>query len=774
MKRNPLTVVARAVVLSAFVVLLVIVTTMCTTISGNGNRDGMTVSSTEIVRVNQVGYLPDDDKFAVVVADAQGESIDNFALVDFRTDEVVFQGSLEDPIDDANSGDQIRIARFSDVEGPGRFVIELEDGSRSPWFDIRSDVYHHALFSTLRSYTLQRSITDIHDPVSGLEREGGHEQDAEARLFFSDEYYDEGDTLDVRGGWYDAGDFGMYMPPSNVTVAQLLLAYEWSPDLFYEGQFAFPDTISRTMAGAPDILEEVRFNLEWMLRMQRPDGAVYHKNSGLRWPADGTLPAQDGQTRYVFGMSTFGTAGFAGATAMASRIYREYDEAFADELLEAAVAAFDYLEANPEPSFRFDEGQDQGSGPYDKETDLEERLWAAAELLRTTDDKRYEAYILDHDELAELLEEPTRDASWLDALILGQWAYINSESAEESRRDLAREAILDGAQELYEHVVDDGYNVALTADDYTWSSAKVTVARGNVLLKANAIEENADYEQAALDQLHYILGRNTNAYSYLTGVGQRTPANVHHRVMAGTGTQIPGLLVGGPNIHGGDPTLDSFIDKEAPPPGRAYLDHHDSWASNEYAIDYTAPVVFALAHFLSPSRDQVVLDDPPADAEPAEPLVLGVVEELLDEERLGTFSDPASTIDYTIAGDILVMDYYLNPGGWLGVVVAIQKSIEDIEGFRLEYRGTGSGKSFRFEIQDAEQVHFEYMFEDDSDQWQSLEVALEEFSIRGDYQPAGVNPAPDHTFNRALIDNFTFSPLGSGEDQLEIRALEVY
>ncbi len=731
------------------------------------------VEGLEPVRVSQVGYLPAREKLAVVVIEDEAQPFDEFLVRNVRTDEVVYEGELGEPVTDPNSQDVVQHADFSGLEEPGRYRVDVPGLGSSLWFDISEDVYHDALFVTSRSYTLQRSATSFRDPITGLELEGGHHQDAEAEMFFSDEFHEEGDTLDVLGGWYDAGDFGMYIPPSNVTVGQLLLAYEWNPDEFYEGQLAFPAGVEPVMEGAPDMLEEARFNLEWMLKMQRPDGAVYHKNSGLRWPPDATLPEDDTQTRYVFGKSTFGTAGFAGATAMAARLYEDYDQEFADELLHAAELAFDYLEENPEPEFRYDEGQDQGSGPYDKHEDSEERLWAAAELLRTTGDERYDEYIANNDSLDELLDEPSTYISWADALLFGHWAYVNAPAANEERRERARHAILAGAEEVYEQVQADGYNVTLEADEYYWSSAKGAVGRGNLLLKAHALEENVDYVEAALDQIAYIFGRNANSYSYLTGIGDRSPANPHHRISAGTGVEVPGLLVGGPNNQGGDPLLDSFLEEEDPPPAEAYLDLHGSWATNEYAIDYTAPVVFALSYFAFTEEEEIVEPEPEEDIEVGS-LEPGIIEAYLDEQELSTFSDGGSDVDYQVEDEVLSMDYRLRSGGWLGLVIAIEKDIYDIEGLRIEYRGEATGHDVRFEIQDAQQVHFQSHFVDDSEDWQTLEVAIDNFEVRGDWQPEGVDPDDDQPFDRALIDNITFSPLTSGQGRLEFRQIEAY
>lgn len=123
------------------------------------------------------------------------------------------------------------------------------------------------------------------------------------------------------------------------------------------------------------------------------------------------------------------------------------------------------------------------------------------------------------------------------------------------------------------------------------------MAKGNRLLYADAVESSEAYVRAALDQVHYVLGRTPTARSYVTGSGDAPPRNPHSRTVESTGVNVPGNLVGGPNADGGDPALDGLIDREDPSPAKCYLDETASYASNEPAIDYAAPLVVALAQF---------------------------------------------------------------------------------------------------------------------------------------------------------------------------------
>jgi endoglucanase len=547
--------------------------------------------SGDAVLVDQVGYRPGDEKRAVVRADAE-----SFAVHDAESGTEVASGDLSDPVTDGASGDTVRYAAFDDLSESGEYVVSA-GGVESASFAVGEGVWGRTLAEVGRRYTLRRANTAIDDPVTGLSLEPGHPQDREARIYFADEFHDEGDRLDVHGGWYDAGDYGKYVPPAAVTVGHLLLAYERHPDTFEVGQFAMPDGVSQAEreAGLPDLLAEVKFELEWFERMQRPDGALYHKVAGQQWPGMNVRPAEDTQTRYVFGLSTYGTAMAVGAFAMAARIYRSFDGGFADRMLENAVAGYEYLRDNPDAYFRSDEGQNGGSGAYRQDTDRTERFWAAAELLKTTGESRYAEYI--DAELADQVSSPARHAGWGDANLFGKWAYYTADAGSDAYRETVAGELTAAADELVAHVGEQGYNISLGLSDYFWGSNSLALGNGSLCLLADTVESNADYRAAARDQVHYVLGRTPTDRGYVTGSGERPPENPHSRPVASTGINVPGNVVGGPNNDGGDPDLDSFLASEDPAPAKSYLDVQGSYASNEPALDYAAPLVPLLAAF---------------------------------------------------------------------------------------------------------------------------------------------------------------------------------
>ncbi|SFR88356.1 endoglucanase [Halomicrobium zhouii] len=547
------------------------------------------------VLVDQVGYRPGDEKVAVVRTPAEA-----FDVVDVDSRSVVESGELGDEIDDESSGDTVRQADFSDLSTPGTYALRTADGSAGSYtFTVDEGVYGEALAATCRAYTLRRSNTEIDDDVTGLELRPGHTQDSEAKLYFSDEFHDEGEQIDVAGGWYDAADYGKYVPLAAVSVAQMLLAHERNPAVFESGQLGIDAALADETAPVwlPGLLAETRFELEWLEKMQREDGAVYHKVAGTEWPSFAP-PAADTQQRYVFGLSTFGTAQFAGAMALAARVYEEYDPAFASRALENAEAAWSFLLDNPEPYFRHDEGQNGGSSSYRNPGtlgDAGDRFWAAAELLKTTGESQYADYL--EREHADQFSAKPWPVEWYRTFPLGQWAYYTADAAAPDRRSSVEDAILAYADSQVQQIRRDGYNVALTEGQYYWGSTRVAIGEAVLLLVANAVEADEAYVDAALDQVHYVLGRTPTTRSYVTGVGKNPPEHPHDRISASADVTIPGYLVGGPNKDGGDPVLDEYIESEQPPPAKAYVDDQGAFAANSVSTEYSAPLVFALSHF---------------------------------------------------------------------------------------------------------------------------------------------------------------------------------
>lgn len=552
----------------------------------------------EGIHVDQVGYLTNYDKIAMV-KDTEDKT---FEIIDTKTNKVVFKGMLSTPKYDAMSEEVLSKADFTDLKTPGTYILKV--GNRESYdFEIGDNVYAIPTVQSWRSYTLSRSNTPIDDTdVSGLKLKGGHLQDKEAQVYFTDKLNKKGDVIDVSGGWYDAGDYGKYITTAGLSSAELMLAYEANPDHFTKGQLVFPKGI-KSDANLPDVLSEVKFEIDWMRKMQRQDGSTFHKVAGLTWPGFDISPDTDTQQRYIFSTATYSSAIYGASLAVATRVYTPFDEAYAQELKKDAERVWDYLQKNPNPIYRVDEGQENGSGPYNKNTDTEERLWLAAEMFLTTGDKKYEDYLQTEEKY--LTAKPSF-FTWDNTLALAQFAYAKAPNANKELQTKVRNAFISYADDICKKINTDGFECALAENEYTWASTKNALTQADILLMAYQLQNKQEYLDGALSQIHYLFGRNALNKSFMTGIGDNPPQHPHNRIHESTGAYVSGLVVGGPNhVIGGDPDQTKYLESGHIPVAKSYIDVLTSWSTNEYAIDYTAAAVYALSWFAEPETISV-------------------------------------------------------------------------------------------------------------------------------------------------------------------------
>lgn len=514
------------------------------------------------IRLNQIGYLPGAPKVATVLL-TPGETGDpplQFQVVPAAGGNPVLTGRLTGPLTEPElGGGQAWLADFTVLRTAGEYRLEVAGSDASPAFQIGPQIYEPLFRQSMRSYLLQRCGEVLDDPVTGIRHDVCHIGPALLEA-------DRTAGPDTAGGWHDAGDYGRYMPPAAVTVGQLLLTAELLP------------AAAKADLQGTTLLIEARFELDWMLKMQRSDGAVYHKVTTERFPG-WILPERDRAPLLIYGVGTRSTAMFAAATARGARSYQAADPAFAATLAEAAGRAWAWLEGQPH-TVNPPVGQ---TGPYLTSGDRDAREWAAAELFALTGDPAYEAY------LQERPRDSARAASWDNAGGLAYLTYALTPGADPAFKDEVTAAIRQEAKGWAERSATHPFGVALTQEEYHWASAKLALAKALHMMIADRLESDPALRQAAANQLHWVLGRNPLGRSFVTGFGTHPPQNPHHRLIAATGSMIPGLLVGGPNSKAEDKIAPAGLGP------RSYVDQREAYSVNEPAIDYNAPLVFVTA-----------------------------------------------------------------------------------------------------------------------------------------------------------------------------------
>jgi endoglucanase len=545
------------------------------------------------IRASQIGYRPQDPK--TFVTNVPGRT---FTVVDAETGEVAFEGELRIIGYDGDVQDNLYHGSFDALTEPGIYQIVLQNGEESYPFEIGDDAYAETMRIAARVFYLQRSGITIDDADdSGFAFEAGHTEPA---VLWGD---DTNTPIDVTGGWYDAGDFGRYIPTGTFAVNQLLYAFNANPDVFADGSLNIPESSN----GIPDLLDEIRWELDWLLKMQREDGAVHHKVTTRSFPGFGTLPVEDGEQMFVFDVSSADAAYFAAAMAQASRTYREYDAEYADQLLEAAERAWAWLSQHPE---QFPEGGFQNppvseypmQGGYDF-VGVEDvpRMWASAELFNATGDAAYEEAFIRH--FSAAARTNNHSMNWANSYPMGLYAYLTAENANPDTHAEVGEVFQEQAQRIFEVVEDSGYNVALTDSEtgfeFVWGSNQVALAHGLYLMLAHELFPNEGYPEAALAQIQYVLGANPLAKAYISGIGSNPMLYPHHNLSYREQRAVPGFITEGSNSQGagGDSVLLGLWDIGVPSAMR-YVDDWDSWASNEPTIDANATFVALLAYFM--------------------------------------------------------------------------------------------------------------------------------------------------------------------------------
>lgn len=215
---------------------------------------------------NQIGYRTNSLKTAVFDGASEERTFD---VVNADTGAVVYTGELSAESNCAFSGETNRTGDFSAVTTSGSYYITYGNLEQSYTFQIADDVYHSALDDSVRMLYLQRCGSAVEDDTFG--HKACH--NTLATIYGTDE------KIDVSGGWHDAGDYGRYVVTGAKTVADLLYAYQTAPQLFQD------DTgIPESGNGVPDILDEARYEIEWMLKMQDSSGGVHHKVTCAAFP----------------------------------------------------------------------------------------------------------------------------------------------------------------------------------------------------------------------------------------------------------------------------------------------------------------------------------------------------------------------------------------------------------------------------------------------------------------------------------------------------------
>ena len=490
------------------------------------------------ILVNQVGYRTDSEKKAVVRKADASETFKVVALTE--PESVVFTGTLSAAADNTSAAETDRIADFSEVKKPGDYYITCEGADKSYVFTISDNPYAKLLDDSVRMLYLQRCGCEIEDDK--FAHPACHTGKAQV--------YGTNEQIDVSGGWHDAGDYGRYVVPAAKTIADLLFAYQENPS-DYSDSIGIPESGN----GVPDVLDEARYELEWMLKMQdQSTGGVHHKVSCAKFPGY-VMPQAETDQLIVTPVSTTATADFCASMALAAEFYAKFDADFAATCKKAAENAWGFLEANPDFMYRL------------------------------TKDVSY---------LASLTSIGTKKGlDWATVGDYGNIALLTMKDIDKTSEiyNNSKKSILNQAEVFCADAEKNPYGSPITK--YAWGS-NMTIANAGIVLSlaAQLGGSPAAYRDAANRVLDYLLGENPLGTCFVTGYGTVSPQSPHHRPSMKVGEAMKGMLVGGVNSALEDSAAEAYCANN--PPAKCYIDNSESYSTNEITIYWNSPLTYLL------------------------------------------------------------------------------------------------------------------------------------------------------------------------------------
>jgi endoglucanase len=583
----------------------------------------MAAAAPSPVRLNQLGFLPSGAKRAVT-ADPSPTPLP-WRLVDGRG-RAVKSGTTGVFGEDPASGEHVHRVELGPALPAGRgYRVEVAGRSSRP-FAVDAGVYDRLPPAALNYFSQNRAGTPNEArPAGGAAwaRPAGHAPELANCLSGKDSRGNAwegcGDAVEVTGGWYDAGDQGKYVVNGGIALWTLLASYERQGprgSAFRDGSTALPEAGN----GVDDLLDEARWEMEFLLKMQVPEGRrmrlpvgvkrngpglafsevdisgmAHHKVGDEKWTAVPTPPHLDREKRILFPPSTGATLNLAATAAQCARVWRTIDAAFSARCLAAAERAWAAAKRNPEV---YAIAEASGSGGYGEGDLSDEFFWAAAELLAATGKDEYGRAVRS----SPWFSAPATEPSWPRVATLGILTLTQAKSPLPADDVAALKAkLVEAADGFLADRAKNGYGVPYApAAGYPWGSTSSILNRAMLLARAYDFTGRSDYRDGVIDAMDFILGRNPLDRSFVAGFGARPMQNPHHRFWTHQldpklPNAPPGALSGGPNSTslGADPVGREMKGKCAPQ--TCWADDARAFSMNEVAVNWNAPLVWVSA-----------------------------------------------------------------------------------------------------------------------------------------------------------------------------------
>ncbi|MGD0308131.1 MAG: glycoside hydrolase family 9 protein [Acidobacteriota bacterium] len=566
------------------------------------------------IRLNQAGYQPTGAKSAISFSTAPLAGA--FFLIEAGSGQTAFAGKLSEPQSQVwGTFRHHAELDFSPYKKPGRYFLRLEQtGAESSQFTIDTPAYEMLPDQLLEFMRQQRcGYNPFLDAVC-------HPFDSRT----ADGPLPDGSYLDARGGWHDAGDQLKYLLTASNATAQMLLAYKLAPRVFGDRTDQWGQPAAN---GIPDVLDEARWGLDWMLKLHPAPDQLYHQVGDDRDHIGWRLPPKD-TSDYGWGPGSYRVAYFAtgkpqglgryksestgianlagryaAAMALAHQIWKSDRrmKPYAERCLRAGVEVYRLGKTH--------EGVQQGNSygspyRYNEDTWADDMEWGAAELYRTTGEK---SYLEDAKRYAQIIGATSwmgRDTAahyqFYPFMNLGHYALYDQ--VDKAFQKILAGYYRDGLESCRRKGVQNPYQIGVP---FIWCSNNLVVALATQGYLYEAMTRDATYRSFVRAQLDWLFGRNPWGTSMFTGIPDPGifPRDPHLPTTNLTGRSIRGGLVDGPVAETIFKSLKGVTlsrqDAFAPFQCEQAVYHDDmaDYSSNEPTMDGTASAILLLALF---------------------------------------------------------------------------------------------------------------------------------------------------------------------------------
>lgn len=542
------------------------------------------------IRLNQVGMYPNQEKTATIEGSVGAGQV---RIVDAKTGKTAAKAKVLRKAVSPWSGKKRTVVEFSSLTQPGAYVISC--GSQKAAFTIGDNALREVTKGALKAFYLNRSGMPVEQKYAGqYARPLGH-PDTQVYVHSSAASLGRpaGSVISSPLGWYDAGDYNKYIVNSAFSVGIMLCSYEQNRTYFDLLTADIPESGNQTA----DLLDELYYNLSWMLTMQDPyDGGVYHKLTTPNFEGF-VMPKDCHQQRYVVQKSTAATLDFAAVMAQTARVFKGNKDypCLSQRAANAAMAAYGWAERHPDVLYEQNKMNVKyqpavSTGEYGDDSLGDEWFWAATELYLLTEDSHFA------DIAAKYQPRRFTAPTWGMVASLGAYDWMTL-CKETDIASACRKQLISHCDSLTATTATSAFQTpnGNAAKDFGWGCLAETFGtNGLSLLYAYRLTGDNKYLTGALQDAEYILGRNATGYCYVTGFGTKSPQHPHHRISTADGIEapLPGMLVGGPNP--GQQDIEGVKTYPSNQPDESYADATPSYASNEIAINWNASLLALL------------------------------------------------------------------------------------------------------------------------------------------------------------------------------------